>query len=159
MNVNNMPTGAFLKSGTFGRQDVRFNRFSVEAGTQDTLSVAVSTRSAKLEGQIDPGTFDAKRAGIVLAPTGKFHDLARFYYAATSDDEGKFHLENLAPGAYRIFALERTAPAAFRNPDAIDQLKDVGDDVELTEGGTIQAHPKLIPAAQVREALPAELRE
>jgi hypothetical protein len=55
--------------------------------------------------------------------------------------------------------LERTAPATFRNPDAIDQLKDVGDDVELTEGGIVQAHPKLIPAAQVRASLPAELRE
>jgi hypothetical protein len=169
MNVTNMPIGAFLKSGTFGQQDVRFSRFSIEAGTTATLNVSVSTRSAKLEGQIDSGgvdgstgdgsTLDAKRAGIVLAPTGKFHELARFYYGATSDDEGKFHLENLAPGTYRIFALEKTAPATFRNPDAIDQLKDVGEDVELTEGGTAQAHPKLIPAAHVREAVPAELRE
>ena len=164
MNVNNLPSGAFLKSGTFGRVDVRFSRFSIEPGTQDTFNIAVSTRSAKLEGQIESGShegspLDAKRAGIVLAPTGKFHNLARFYYGAVADDEGKFHLENLAPGTYRIFALERTAPAAFRNPDAIDQLKDVGDDVELTEGGTVQAHPKLIPAAQVRDSLPAELRE
>jgi hypothetical protein len=159
MNVNNMPIGSFLKSGTFGRQDVRFSRFSIEAGTKDTFNIAISSRPAKLEGQIDPGTLHGKRAGIVLAPTGKFHDLARFYYGVTADDEGKFHLENLAPGTYRIFALERTAPAAFRNPEAIDQLKGLGDDVELTEGRTAQTHPKLIPAAQVREALPAELRE
>ena len=159
LNVNNLPPGAFLKSGAFGDRDVRFTRFSVESGTKATLNIAVSTRSSKLDGQIDPGALDPKRAGIVLAPAGAFHDLARFYYGGVADDEGNFHLENLAPGKYRIFALEKTAPAAFRNPDAVDRLTEVGDDIELTEGATAQAHPKLIPAARVREALPAEIRE
>ena len=101
---------------------------------------------------------DPKRAGVVLAPTGTSHNLARFYYGVLAGEEGKFHMENLVPGKYRIFALEKTAPADFRNPETADQLTELSQEIELTEGVTAEAHPKLIPAARAREALPPEIR-
>jgi hypothetical protein len=159
LNMGTLPPGGFLKSANLGDKDVRFAPISIEAGSAALpFNIVVSTRTARIEGDVDAGTGDLKRAGIVLAPVGPFHDLARFYYGATSDDNGKFHFAHVVPGKYRIFALEKMAPARFRNPEAADQLGDLGIVIEVTEGAALTAHPKLIPTERAREALGNEVR-
>ena len=153
INVNQMPPGSFLKSVRLGDKDILFTRFEIESADAP-ISIVISTNTAKIEGEVDSGGVDAARAGIVLAPVGKLHDFARFYYGVPADDQGKFKLNGIAPGKYRIFALEKMAPANFRNPETADQLGSLGEEIELTEGKTLEAHPKLIPQARAREALP-----
>jgi hypothetical protein len=156
LTVAPLPRGAFLKSVQYGGKDVRFRRFTVEPNSEATLEIVVSTRMAKVTGTVEGG---AKRAGIVLAPTGALHTFARFYYGGVSDDEGNFELSDIAPGKYKVFAVEQMAPLNFRNPEAADQLDLFGAEVELLEGETSTAHPSLIPVAKAREALPPGLRK
>jgi hypothetical protein len=154
LDVSTLPLGGFLKSANLGDKDIRFAPVSIEAGSAALpLNIVISAGTAKIDGEIESGTGDSKRAGIVLAPVGPFHDLARFYYGVVTDDNGKFHLAHVAPGKYKIFALEKMAPVRFRNPEAADQLDDLGVEIELTEGATLTVHPKLIPAERAREAL------
>jgi Carboxypeptidase regulatory-like domain len=159
LNVDKLPAGAFLKSASLGDQDVRFKAFTVGMGSTGPLNIVISTRTAQLAGEIEAGSGDPKRAGIVLAPIGPFHDLERFYYVAVSDDSGKFQFAHVAPGKYRIFALENMAPQPFRNPDAADQLGVLGTEIELTEGAESTVHPKLILAERAREVLNSEVRQ
>jgi uncharacterized protein (DUF2141 family) len=153
LNVDKLPEDAFLKSAVLGDQDVRFKPFTIGPGSTGPLNIVISTRTAKLAGEVEAGSGDPKRAGIVLAPIGPFHDVARFYYVAVSDGSGKFQFAHVAPGKYRIFALESLAPQPFRNPDVADQLGDLGTEIELTEGAELTVHPKLILAGRAREAL------
>jgi hypothetical protein len=153
LNFDKLPEDAFLKSAVLGDRDVRFTPFTIGPGSTGPLNIVISTRTAQLEGEVEAESGDLKRAGIVLAPIGPFHDLARFYYVAVSDDSGKFQFAHVAPGKYRIFALESLAPQPFRNPDAADQLGDLGTEIELTEGAELTVHPKLILAGRARETL------
>jgi len=159
LNVDKLPAGAFLKSASLGDQDVRFKPFTIGPGSTGPLNIVISTRTAQLAGEVEAGSGDPKRAGIVLAPIGPFHDLARFYYVAVSDDSGKFQFAHVAPGKYRIFALENMAPQPFRNPEVADQLGDLGTEIELTEGAELTVHPKLILAERAREALNSQVRQ
>jgi len=159
LNVDKLPAGAFLKSASLGDQDVRFKPFTIGPGSTGPLNIVISTRTAQLAGEVEAGSGDPKRAGIVLAPIGPFHDLARFYYVAVSDDSGKFQFAHVAPGKYRIFALENLAPQPFQNPEAADQLGDLGTEIELMEGAELTVHPKLILAGRAREAMNSEVRQ
>ena len=154
VSVNPLPEGSYLKSARYGGTDVRFTRFTIASGPAEALNIVISMGTAKVDGQVDAAAGDSKRAGIVLAPTGKLHTLARFYHGAVADDDGKFHITDVAPGSYKIFALEKLAPLDFRNPEAADQLNDSGTDIEIGEGATVEAHPKLIPMERARQALP-----
>ncbi len=156
VNLTPTATGAYLKSVRLGDKDVLFTQFPIEPGSEAALDIVVSTRFAKLQGQVDGAPGDSKRAGIVLAPTGRFHTLARYYYGTVTDDEGQFRMQNLAPGKYKIFALEKLAAAGFRNPEAADRLDALGEEIELREGGTLEVHPRLIPMETARRALPDE---
>lgn len=143
----------FLKSARFGDKDVRFATFEIGANNDAALNVVVSMRTASVEGEIDAGSSEAPRAGIVVAPVGQYHTFTRFYYAAPTDADGKFHLDGIAPGKYKIFALEKTEAERFRNPEAVDQVDELGESVDLAEGATFQAHPKLIPVDRALKAL------
>jgi hypothetical protein len=154
LNVNPLPPGAFLKAARFGDQDIRFARMEIKPGSEDPVSIVISTNTAQVHGQVDAGTGDSKRAGILLAPTGQFSTLTRFYYDVAADDSGKFELKDIAPGKYKIFALEKLAPAEFKSPEAASQLDPLGEEIELAEGASLEVHPKLTPVERARQALP-----
>jgi len=158
LTLSPMPRISFLKSVRLGDKDVRFERFQIESGSDASLSIVVSMHGAKITGHVDAGIGDARRAGILLAPTGQFHDLARFYYAVAADDDGKFKINGITPGKYKIFALERISAANYRSPeaaDALDALVEGGaPEIELVEGATIEVHPQLIPFERAHEVTP-----
>jgi hypothetical protein len=137
-----------------GDQDVRFAGMEIEPGSQDSLNVVISMNTAQVHGQVDAGDRDSKRAGILLAPTGQYSTLTRFFYDVAADDTGKFELKDIAPGKYKIFALEKLAPGEFKTPEAASQLGPLGEEIELAEGASLEVHPKLIPVDRAREALP-----
>jgi hypothetical protein len=154
LNVNPLPPGAFLKVARFGDQDIRFARMEIKPSSEDPVSIVISTNTAQVHGQVDAGSGDSKRAGILLAPTGPYSTLTRFFYDVAADDSGKFELKDIAPGKYKIFALENLAPADFKTPEAASQLDPLGEELDLAEGASLELHPKLIPVERAREALP-----
>jgi hypothetical protein len=154
LNVNPLPPGAFLKAARFGDQDIRFARMEIRPGSEDPVSIVISTNTAQVHGQVDAGGGDSKRAGILLAPTGPYSTLTRFFYDVAADDAGKFELKDIAPGKYKIFALEKLAPADFKTPEAAGQLDPLGKEIDLVEGASLDVHPQLIPIERAREALP-----
>ena len=149
LSVTPVPPG-YLKSSRFGDKDVRFTTFEVGSNGDVPLNIVVSMNTATVEGEIEG---DSKRAGILIAPVGPYHNFVRFYYGAPSDSRGKFHLTGIAPGKYKIFALEKMAAASFRTPEAADLLDELGEVIDVAEGATVQAHPKLIPADRAAQAL------
>ncbi len=146
--------GAFLKSLMLGNRDIRFTRVEIAPDSDETISIVVSTKTGQVHGVVEANEGDSKRAGILLAPVGPFHNLARFYYGSPADDDGKFEVKGIAPGKYKIFALEKLAAMNFATPEAGDRLDSLGQEIEIAEGAVVEVRPKLIPAERAREALP-----
>ena len=151
LSVTPVPPG-YLKSARFADKDVRFTSFEVVGGNA-TLNIVVNMQTSTVEGQVEAEGSQAKRAGVLLAPVGAYQNLARFYYGTAADDDGKFKLRGIAPGRYKIFAVEKMAAESFRNPEAAEQLDQFGDLIEVAEGATLEAHPKLIPADRAAKAI------
>ena len=154
LNVNPLPPSAFVKQARFGEQDIRFARMEIKPGSEEPVNIIISTNTAQIHGEVDAGGGDSKRAGILLAPTGQYSTLTRFFYDVAADHGGKFELKDIAPGKYKIFALENLAPGEFKTPEAAGQLDPLGQEIELAEGANLEVHPKLIPGERAREALP-----
>jgi hypothetical protein len=153
LNINPNPGGLFEKVVHLGDKDFLFKRIEVPPGLDAPLNIVLSSNTATVTGDVDAGGADAKRAGILLEPVGKWHTLARFYYSAIADDSGKFKLSGVAPGKYKIFALEKIATASYRTPESGDVLEAFGAELEVTEGAKVESHPKLIPLEIAKEML------
>jgi hypothetical protein len=143
----NPAAGVFDKSVRLGDRDFLFKHLEIPPGLDVPLNIVVSSNSATISGDV------AARAGILLEPLGARHSMTQFYYSAVADDAGKFKLTGVAPGKYKIFALEKIATPSFRNPESADLLDPLGEELEVPEGGKIETHPKLIPEAKAKEIL------
>jgi hypothetical protein len=157
MNVNPNQAGMFEKSVMLGDKDFLYKRIEIPPGLDAPLNIVLSANMATVEGTVDTGGADAKRAGILLEPIGKWHNLARFYYQVLADEAGKFKLNRVAPGRYKIFALEKISTGGFLNPESAElleaALKDQADEFDVPEGGKIQVNPKLVPEERAKEIL------
>jgi Carboxypeptidase regulatory-like domain len=151
--ASGLATTMFDKSVRLGDKDYLFKRLEIPPGSDAPLNIVISSNTSTVEGEVDAGDADSKRAGIVLGPIGALHNLARFYYGVPADDAGKFKINGVAPGKYKIFALEKMAAASFRNPESVELLDGLGEEIEIGEGAKVQAHPKLIPQEKAREIL------
>ena len=156
LNINNLPREAYLKSMRFGDEDVLYKRFEIRSGPQPSLEIVISMHSAKITGTVEANGGDPARAGVILEPTGALHELARYYYGATADEHGKFEFPVVAPGKYKIFAVEKLAPAGFRSVEGAESLEDADPDSAafgVAEDGKLELHPKLIPFERARAIL------
>jgi hypothetical protein len=150
LNVDPSQPGVFEKSVRLGGKDFLFKRLEIPAGLDAPLNIVLSSNTAEISGQVD-GT--GGRAGILLEPMGSTHTLARFYYSASADDDGKFKLTGVGAGKYKIYALEKIATANYRNPESAELLEALGEEIDVTEGARLESHPKLIPEDRAREIL------
>jgi len=154
INVRPLPKGGFLKSMRLGEQDVLTEEMEIGLKTPAVLQIVVSSRGGTLTGQLAEEARQT-RALLVLAPEEKFRHVMSFYSGAPTKADGKFELTGLTPGKYRLYALEMpSTPVDWRNPDLLSQLTAESTPVEIPEGGSVQASPKLIGAARVLEVMP-----
>jgi hypothetical protein len=156
LEINPRPEGMFEKSVRLGDKDLPLNQIELVPGLDAPLNIVVSTNTATIEGTVDAGEIDAaslKQAGILLAPVGKWHAWSSFYRTAVADSAGKFKLNAVAPGKYKIFALEKIDTSQFVNPESAELLDPLGDELEVPEGATVKAHPKLVPEEKAKELL------
>jgi hypothetical protein len=58
----------------------------------------------------------------------------------------------LSPGPYNVFAFEDLAPDAYLDPEFLKPFAKWGQPVELREGQTASAKPRLIPASSTAES-------
>jgi len=152
INAQPVPPGGFIKSMRLGKQDVLTEEMGIGPGTDSPLNIIISARAGKVDGEISDPALAGQRAMLVmLAPVGKFARVMSFFAFAQSDTGGRFQLRGLTPGTYKLLAFEEAPPGDPRNPDLVARLE--GEPVEVIEGQTVEAKAKVVPAAQMREAL------
>lgn len=149
LNING-GSSTFQKSVRLGDKDFLLKRLEIPPGLDAPLNIVISSNIATVSGGIDAG---GKGAGILLAPVGRLRAFTRFYYSSTADDEGKFKLNGIAPGKYKMFALEKINPVNYRDPESADLLDAFGEELEIAEGAKMELHPKLIPEEKAKEIL------
>jgi hypothetical protein len=145
--------GGYVKSMRLGERDVLTQEMEIGTDTPPALNLVVSTRGARVQGEIDDGGAIDRRLPVLLAPVGKTREVMSFYAGGLSE-KGKFELTGLTPGKYRIYAFEPTSAGMdMRNPDLLDKLSTHAESLDIGEGAVVTAHPKLITAQQIEEAL------
>jgi hypothetical protein len=153
INVDPIPAGGFVKGMYLGDQDVLTADMVIGPKSPTTLKIVISTQGAKLEGDLagDP-LKDGARATILLAPARKISRALSFFHTKVTDAKGHFSMDSLSPGQYNVFAFEDLAPDAYLDPEFLKPFAKWGQPVELREGQTASAKPRLIPASSTAES-------
>jgi hypothetical protein len=109
--------GAYVKSIKFGDAEAQDGRIDLTQGS-GPVTVLLGTDVGEVEGSVKKSNGDpAVRVRITLIAYGSHlgrNDLSRF---AFSDEQSKFHLRNVAPGEYLVFAWEDVPTGAPQDPE------------------------------------------
>ncbi len=148
IDVEPVPKGGYIKSMRLGNRDVLTEDMPIESTTSAPLNIVLSTRGAAIDGAVtDAGGERAKRAFVVLAPSGARERVWSFYRVTPADENGHFEFKGIAPGAYTLYALARMDGDPGQDPDFLKPMAGRGEPVEVAEGGHVTRDVRLIPEA------------
>jgi hypothetical protein len=129
----------YIASATMGSTDLLQQAVTLGGGTSAPIEITVRDDGAELEGSIsslaqqnNTSASQGPRAWVYCVPlpesTGQFQE-------AGVSEEGKFDLQMMAPGDYRIFAFNRQQPRLpYRDAEAMKGYETSGQVVHLSAG-------------------------
>jgi len=141
-------TSYYVKGIQLGKEDVLNNPFIINGPIADPLKITLRTGGGRISG----GVIDSKSVPVpgiqtVLIPEPDLRNRLDLFRTAITDHKGKFALEGIPPGDYKIFSWEALEPAAYYDPDVLMKYEDQGRAVHVDETSSITADIKLISKA------------
>jgi hypothetical protein len=148
VNVGPLPKTGYVKSIRLGNIDVLKEGLHISGPVQEGLEIVVSANGGELDGVVlDLNRQPFSNATIVLLPDASRRtariDLIR---NTTSNEEGKFHFDGLAPGEYKVFAWEDIPAGAWYDPDFMPRYEARGAVVLIDEAKVKALDVRVIPA-------------
>ena len=111
------PQGFYVKSIRLGDAEAPDGRIDLAQGS-GPVTVLLATDVGEVEGSVKKANGDAAvRVRVTLIAYGSHLSRIDLSRSGFTDEQGKFHLRNVAPGEYRAFAWEDVTIGAPQDPD------------------------------------------
>jgi len=130
-------SGLYLKSATVGNRDARDEGFTISEGRiGGPLEIVLSNAAAQIEGVVlDDKQLPVAGIRVLAAPEEKRRHLQGWYKNEVTDQNGKFIMRGVRPGAYTLLAWDLGDDTFFgsHDPDLIKMYENKGATVSLKE--------------------------
>jgi hypothetical protein len=137
-----------VKSIRLGNADILKDGLHVSGQVREELEIVVSANAGELDGTV----LDLNRQPFSNATIAILPDVTRraartdLIKNTTSNEEGKFHFDGLAPGEYRVFAWEDVPQGDWYDTDFTPRFEALGTSVVIDEAKTKALEVRVIPA-------------
>jgi hypothetical protein len=135
---------AYVKSVRLGDTDILNGTLHLKAPTSEKLEVVIATTPGALDGQVvkaSPGP----AADIPVALLPDLRSRNELYRTTTSDASGRFHIDLIPPGDYKLFSWEEVEEGAWYDPEFMKANESRGVEVHISEAMTVTANVEAIP--------------
>ena len=137
---------AYVKSIRMGDKDLLNGTLLLERQPQDPIQIVVGTNPGAIEGRvITERQQPANSVWVALIPENglKFQTDHKF---TGTDFDGKFQLQNVPPGDYKIYAWENIEAFDWQEPKIMRAYESRGTAVQIEEGRKTTIDLTAIPA-------------
>jgi protocatechuate 3,4-dioxygenase beta subunit len=135
-NVTGLPEGTYVKSIRTGSQDVLDGGLHVTDTAGIALELVFGTNGARIDGLTQSATGEPlANVTVVLVPDAPRRGQTNLYKTTSSDRAGRFVIQAVAPGDYRLFAFESVEEDAWQNAGFLTPYEPRSRVVHAAEGG------------------------
>jgi hypothetical protein len=147
VTVAPLPTGTFVKSIRMGNTDILNDGLRITGQPDAPVEIVIGSGGAELSGVVTgSGMKVATNAVVVLAPEALgLRRRPDLYRSATTDHEGRFKLQNVLPGTYKLFAWEFAPTDAWLDPAFMQLYEAFGKSVSFRDGDKQETTATVIP--------------
>jgi hypothetical protein len=147
VSVAGMPRNGYIKSARYGALDVMSDGLRLDRQPVAPIDIVISTNTGIADGSVqDDRQQPAVNVAVVFVPENPRRKRLDLYRTTSTDASGRFHVEGLPPGDYRVFAWEDVENGAWQDPDFLRAFEDRGKPVRIGEGSTANMELRVIPA-------------
>lgn len=145
VSVEHLPEGIWIKNVSFGDIRASGEQLNVSVGARGPLRIVLAAKGAQVSGVVGEDG-QPRQATVVLVPVEAELRLSPHAYRfSPTDSQGAFTFKGVRPGGYRLFAFESIAPFAWMDPNTLNGVEDLGQDLVVKEGERITRQIKPIP--------------
>lgn len=128
VGIVQLPPDLFVKSIRLGNADVLNAGVHLDGPTSSVLEIVLSTDYGVIDGNV------SSESTFVLIPNVR--NRTDLYRTTVTDPSGHFHLDQIPPGDYKMFAWSEVEEDAWYDPDFIRTFENDGKAIHVSEGGT-----------------------
>jgi len=136
VSLSTLAQKLYVKRMTYGGEVLADRTLDLRSGASGTLEVTLSPNVADVEGRVEA---DGSAAITVILVEG-----TTITAQAETDQKGRFRMETLAPGKYRLFAIAGFDGDDWGSPDLAKVLAAKSVDLELKESEKKQVKAPVI---------------
>ena len=147
VTLASLPANAYIKQARLGETDMLERNASIQSGTTESLEIVVSRNGGQISGTlVDKNSKPLANNQVWLIPD-RHRDWRELIKGRNTDQAGKFTIQGIPPGDYKIFAWEDTEPFAFTDLEVLRQYEAQAKPVTIAEQSKETIEVKIIPAA------------
>jgi hypothetical protein len=137
----------YLKSVTYGGETQTGDRIDLRSVREGGLEVTLSPNVAQVQGKVAVSEGESDDLTVVLVDGGRIID------ATGTDQKGRFRMPSVAPGKYRLYAIESFDDGAWGSPELVKALEAKSVELDLKENEKKQVNVTAISAGEWAAAL------
>lgn len=132
-----------VKSIGTEQADILRDGLTLAAGAKVSIEIVVAPDGGQIDGSaLDKDDNPLAGATVVAIPEPALRAHPERFYQASTDQNGRFQLNNVAPGEYKIFAWDDIESGVWFDPDFLRDVESRGEPVKLGAKGreTVKVH-------------------
>jgi hypothetical protein len=141
--VRNLPQDYYLKSVTISQHEMAPDNVVVN-GLRGDLEFILSTTGGHIEGALINSKNEPTRGSILLIPDVPEPGPPDLFRRTSADSKGNFMFRGVAPGSYRLLAVENLSlEDEINDPDFLRTIANRGESLIVEENGQYSVTLKL----------------
>ena len=140
-----LPATAYVADIRQGGSSVYDNGLTVESSGLSPVDIIINTNGGSVQGTVMGRDQKPVRAIVVVVPPENRRQNPALYRPARSDAQGRFQVESIPPGAYKLFAWENAQNGAWQNSQFLTRYEQYGVPVTIGAGVRASANVTLAP--------------
>jgi Carboxypeptidase regulatory-like domain len=133
VRVGGLPSNAYIRALRYGSEDV-LEKGLDPVGGHEALEVVIGADGGRLNGvAYDKDQKSQPGITVVALPDHPLRWISDRSKSTSTDQNGRFNLQGLRPGRYRLYAFEEVEPGAYEDPQFMKRYLDRGKTADISE--------------------------
>jgi hypothetical protein len=146
VTVRAVPQDWYVKSIRMGNADVLDGGLHITGPPENPLEIVISANAGRIQGSVVNARQETlANRSVVLVPDVRLRHRRDLYKVAYTGNSGRFTIEGITPGDYKLFAWEDVEGGAWEDADFIRNYEDRGRLIHINEGSDENVQLTVIP--------------
>ena len=155
LQVEDLPAGAYIKSAVYGKKEALDTLDLAGTGGDEKLEIVLGAGAARISGIVRDPNGKALQGTVTLIPDPPQPLRTSLYQSADTDENGRFEIQGIRPGKYRLYAWEELKSGSHLDPQVTAPYQAFSVAMEAAENDRKEVTLKRISVDQMEAATKA----